>query len=272
MLLSLLLIFFGQTKGSVSQSLRVTLGLLVLPLQSLVDTPVTAFHWLTNRIASEHKLLDENARLRANNFLLQARLQRFAALEKENGELRELLQSSSHVSGKVLTAGLLAVDTGMGLQQMIVNKGSRSKVYLGQPVLDAYGVMGQVVDVGLLTSKVLLLTDVRSAIPVQSYRNGVRSVASGQGEGRYDLVLLNVSETADIRKGDLFVSSGLGQRYPVGYPVGMVISKKPVPGEHRFTITLRPLAHLDRSQQVLLVWPSNANLAKAVQRQLKKPV
>jgi rod shape-determining protein MreC len=100
----------------------------------------------------------------------------------------------------------------------------------------------------------LLLTDSHSAIPVQSYRNGVRSVAIGQGN-QNNLALLNVPETTDIRKGDLFVTSGLGQRYPVGYPVGVVIDKKHVPGEHFNLIVLRPKAHLDRTQQLLLAWP-----------------
>ncbi len=266
------MIAFGQSQWSASRWLRSSLSVLVFPLQSLVNVPVNAFHRLSDLLASEHNLLEENEKLRSTNFLLQARVQRFSALEKENDELRELLQSSSHVGGKTLTAGLLAVDRGVGLQQMILNKGGHQSVYVGQPVLDAYGVMGQIVDVGLLTSKLLLLTDSKSAIPVKSYRNGVRSVAAGQGNGLQNLVLLNVAETADIRKGDLFVSSGLGQRYPVGYPVGVVISQKAIPGTHQLSIVLRPLAHLDRSQQVLLVWPENAALAKTVKQQLHKPL
>lgn len=270
-LFSVLLMVFAHVKTPFFQSLRATIGLAALPFQYVVNAPVKAVSWLTDRVYTERNLLAENARLRATNFLLQARLQRFSALEKENLELRGLLQSSSHVGGKVIIAQLLAVDVAAGLQQMILNKGTRQNIYVGQPVLDAYGVMGQVVDAGLLTSKVLLLTDTKSAIPVQSYRNGVRSVATGQGTLNR-LVLLNVPETTDIREGDLFVSSGLGQRYPVGYPVGVVIAKTPIAGEHRDKIVLRPLAHLDRAQQVLLVWPNNADLAKVVQQQLHKPL
>lgn len=268
----MLLIIVGQSQWAVAKAARSFLGTFAFPFQYAVNAPINALSWIADRISTEHNLLDENAKLRASNFLLRAKLQRLSALEKENGELRELLQSSSHAGGQVVTARLLAVDMGVGLQQMIVGKGRRDKVYVGQPVLDAYGVMGQVVDAGFLTSKVLLLTDPKSAIPVQSYRNGTRAVAAGQGDGSGNLVLLNVPETTDIRQGDLFVSSGLGQRYPVGYPVGVVVKRESVAGEHRIKIVLRPLAHLNRSQQVLLVWPDDIDLGKTVQKQLSKPL
>lgn len=241
---------------------------IALPIQYIVNTPIKISKWLAMSITTQHQLLSDNASLRARNFLLSARLQRLAALEQENVELRELLQSSSHVEGKVTVGQLLAVDLSPSLQQMIVNKGAKDHIYIGQPVLDAYGVVGQVVNLGYLTSKVLLLTDSHSAIPVQSSRNNVRSVAMGQG-AKGTLALLNVSETTDIQIGDLWVTSGLGQRYPVGYPVGLVIEKQRVAGEHYIRVILRPVAHLDRTQQILLTWPTNASLAKVVQQQLK---
>lgn len=244
------------------------LAVVVLPAQYLVNTPITISKWLAMSVTTQHQLLADNASLRARNFLLQARLQRLSSLEKENVELRELLQSSSHLDGKVTVAQLLAVDLNPNLQQMIVNKGAKDKIYMGQPVFDAYGVVGQVINLGPFTSKVLLLTDTHSAIPVQNFRNGVRSVAIGQG-AKGDLVLIDVSETTDIRNGDLMVTSGLDQRYPVGYPVGLVIEKQRVPGEHYIKVVLQPVAHMDRSQQVLLSWPTNASLARAVQQQLK---
>jgi len=249
------------------RSLRTSLGLVVLPVQYLVDKPTKWMQGLAASISSQHRLLAENARMRARDFLLQARLQRLLALEKENVELRELLKSSSHLGGKVLVAELLAVGLDPNLQQMIVNKGSKNKVYLGQPVLDAYGVLGQIVSVGPFTSKVLLLTDARSAIPVQSYRNGIRAVVMGHGN-RGTITMSNIPETTDVRQGDLFVTSGLGQRYPVGYPVGIVVEIKHVPGEHYNMVLLRPLAHLNKTQQVILAWPNNASLAKTVQEQL----
>lgn len=265
---SLGLIFIGESRIPFFQTASSYLNLVVLPIQYIVNTPIKMTQWLASSITTQDRLLAENARLRAHEFLLQARLQRLLTLEKENGELRELLQSSSHVGGKVIVAQLLAVDLNPGLQQMIVDKGSKDHVYVGQPVLDAYGVVGQIVNVGLLTSKVLLLTDSRSTTPVQNYRNGVRAFAMGQGESG-TLVLMNVPETTDIKQGDLMVTSGLDLRYPVGYPVGMVIDIQHIQGEHFVKVTLSSLAHIDRTQQVLLAWPNDASLAKAVQKQLE---
>ncbi len=258
----------GRSQVPFLQTVRSYMNLIVLPIQYAVNTPIKMASWLVTSLSTEHSLLSENARLRAHEFLLQSRLQKLLALEKENVELRELLQSSSHVGGKVVVAELLAVDLNPNLELLIINKGLKDGIYVGQPVLDAYGVIGQVVNLGPLTSRVLLLTDTRSAIPVQNYRNGVRAVAIGQGsDGR--LALVNVSKTTDIREGDLLVTSGFGQRYPVGYPVGKVVQISNIPGADFVKVSLKPLAHLDRTQQVLLAWPNNVTLAKSVQQQLK---
>jgi len=185
--------------------------------------------------------------------------------------LRKLLQSTSEISGRVVVAQLLAVSLDPRLQQVILDRGSHIKVYNGQPVLDAFGVMGQVVDVGPLTSKVLLLTDTRSAVPVQDYRNGLRAIAVGQGiTGKLNLI--NVTNATNIKQGDLFVTSGLGLHYPVGYPVGVVSAIQKTPSQQFTQISLVPSAHLDQTQQVLLVWPSKAALFKAVQSQLQQPL
>lgn len=267
--LSIGLIIVGQSAQPLWQRVTAGLTLSVLPLQYAVNAPYALYKTLVTTMATQRQLLSENAQLRARNFLLQARLQRLTALEKENVELRNLLQSSSQLGGKVVVGELLAVDLSPSLQQMIVNRGARDQIFVGQPVFDAYGVVGQVINVGLFTSKILLLTDTHSAIPVQNNRNNVRAVAMGQGV-RGTLVLSDVSETTDIQLGDVMLTSGLDQRYPQGYPVGVVIEKQRVRGEHYLRIVLRPAARLDRAQQVMLTWPSNPALARTVQDQLKQ--
>ncbi len=258
----------GQSKQLLWQHVTAGLNVVVLPLQYAVNAPYALYKTLASTVTTQRQLLTDNAQLRARNFLLQARLQRLSALEKENVELRNLLQSSSQLSGKVVVGELLAVDLSPSLQQMIVNRGARDKIYVGQPVFDAYGVVGQIINVGVYTSKILLLTDPHSAIPVQNSRNNIRAVAMGQGV-RGTLVLSEVSETTDIQLGDVMLTSGLDQRYPQGYPVGVVIEKQRVRGEHYLRIVLRPAARLDRAQQVMLTWPSNPALARIVQDQLK---
>ena len=155
----------------------------------------------------------------------------------------------------MVVARLLSVELDPHLQQVVLDRGSEQHTYVGQPVLDAFGVMGQVIDVGSLTSNVLLITDKQSAVPVEDYRNGARAVAVGLGvSGR--LKLINVPLKNQIQAGDLFVTSGLGLRYPVGYPVGVVESINP--------LLLTPTAHLDETQQVLLAWPNKEQFKRAI--------
>ncbi|WP_423063648.1 rod shape-determining protein MreC [Candidiatus Paracoxiella cheracis] len=253
------------------QKIRSDLSVAVLPIQYLVDVPIKTVHWIVSSVTSQQQLLADNARLRAHELLLQSKLQKLLALERENAQLRELLKSTSHLGGHVVVAQLLAVDVDPNLQQIIIDKGRRYRVYRGQPVLDAYGVVGQVIHIGPLTSRVMLITDPKSAVPVQDYRNGVRAIVIGQGSSD-KLTLINVPDTSDIQKGDLFVTSGLGLRFPVGYPVGVVSELSHTPGKRFATVLLNPSAHIDRTQQVLLAWPSKASLEKAVQKQLNSKI
>ncbi len=247
------------------------LSLLVLPIQYLVNWPIKTIHWAATSVTTQQDLLGDNARLRAHELLLEAKMQKLLALERENAQLRELLQSSSHIGGQVKVAQLLAVSLNPSLQEIVVDQGGNHKIYSGQPVLDAYGVVGQVVQVGPLTSKVMLITNPKCAVPVQNYRNGIRAIAIGTGT-MAKLELINVLDTADIKVGDLFVSSGLAMRYPVGYPVGRVLEVQHQPGRRFATVYLEPSAHLDQSQQLLMVWPEKADLANSVQQQLKTPL
>jgi rod shape-determining protein MreC len=233
---------------------RATLSLAVAPLQYFVDRPVVFFRWVETNFATQQVLLMENAQLRARQLLIYAKLQKVLALERENAQLRALLKSSAQFDEKVNVAQLLAVDLAPYTQQIIVDKGKNEGVYVGQPVLDAYGVMGQVIAVGPITSRILLVTDSRSAIPVQNNRNGNRAILVGLG---YDgvLELSNVPITVDFQKGDVLVTSGLDGLYPPGYPIGTVSAVKRLPGERFASISVTPSAHVNQSRQVLLVWP-----------------
>lgn len=238
------------------QQMESYLSVTAIPLQFLANAPAEFIQWISASARSQHQILIENARLRAQQLLIEAKLQRVISLESENAQLRALLQSSPHVGGKFTAAQLLAVDMDPFVQKVILNKGSRDNIYRGQPVLDAYGVMGQVVEVGPYTSQVLLITDIQNAVPVQNIRNGVRAVAVGMGDSGA-LQLASVPDTIDVQVGDVFVTSGLGQRYPAGYPVGTVKSVSRDPESRFAAIILQPSAHIDRGREVLLVWPNN---------------
>lgn len=261
-LLSVLLLILDLQWPSFHK-LRNQLEVIILPIEKMVDLPIQLVSWVSSTVTQQEALVKDNARLRAHEFILQAKLQKLLTLERENVQLKALLRSTDYLSSKVMLANLLAVAVDSGMQQVILDKGSTDHIYVGQPVLDAYGVMGQVVDVSELSAKVLLITDKNSAIPVRDYRNGVRAVAVGNGDAG-TLSLINVPDTADIKVGDLFVSSGLGLRYPVGYPVGLVTQVARSSHQDFASVILSPSAHMNRTQQVLLTWPLNAKQRQRV--------
>jgi rod shape-determining protein MreC len=178
-------------------------------------------------------------------------------MKKENERLRELLGSRARLPTEVLIAELIGVVPNPNTHQVIIDKGSDAGVTIGQAVIDAQGIFGQIVEVSQFTSRVLQITDVSHALPVQVNRNGVRSVAGGTGR-RDALELENVPVTADIREGDLIETSGLAGRFPVGYPVGYVASVVISDTSAYARIMVRPAALLDRTRHVLVLFPQTA--------------
>jgi rod shape-determining protein MreC len=186
-------------------------------------------------------------------------LLKLAALEEENIRLRELLDSSFEVGEKRLIAELMSVNLDPYKHQIKINKGELDDIYPGQPLLDAKGVMGQIVHAGPYTSTAVLITDPSHAIPVQVNRNGLRSIALGSGTiNRLDLPY--IPNNADIQPGDLLITSGLGGHFPPGYPVAIVDAVQHDPGRTFSQVVATPLAHLNRSREVLLVWPGDTTV------------
>lgn len=234
-------------------SIRAALSLPLAPLQYIVSWPTNFIDTVKSAISTHDDLVNENLSLKAEQLLLRSQLQRLMAVESENNYLKALFQSSKQVKGKALIAELLAVDFEPFVNQVVLNKGSRDGVYVGQPVLDATGVMGQVILAGPITSRVLLINDPRSGVPVQNVRTGMRAVAVGDSySGK--LKLMYVPNTADVKVNDIFLTSGLGDRYPEGYPVGKVISVTKDPAHQFAEVYIQPSARLNSSRQVLLIW------------------
>ena len=243
------------------EGIRSTLSVVVYPMQYLVNLPFSIGDWASESLASRTRLLKENSELRARELEAEFKLQKLAALERENDRLRALLQSSSRRWERVLIAELVSVDFDPFKHQILLNKGSMDDVFEGHPLLDASGVMGQVIHVSPLTSTAMLITDPSHAIPVQVNRNGLRAIAVGTGETT-QLDIPHIPNNANIEEGDLLVTSGLGLRFPPGYPVARVSRIIRDPTEPFATITATPLAHLDRAREVLLVWPGETQEAE----------
>ena len=236
---------------------RTMLSTLVYPIQVAVNIPVEMGHWMAESLTTRSKLLEENDRLREEHKIISSKLQRYEILEAENKRLRRLLGSSIDYKEQVLIAELMAVEMEPSRHLFEINKGLRDGVYEGQPVVDDNGVIGQIYHVSPFSSTVLLITDPSHSIPVQVNRNGLRAIAVGTGQHNI-LHLEHLPTNADIEKGDLIVSSGLGKRFPRGYAVGKISRITHEPGSAFARVAVEPIADLTQSREVLLVWPHNA--------------
>ncbi len=248
-----LALIFADMRLNEMAATRATLSNVALPFYWLADLPARVVAWGREHLVTRSGLLRENASLRGERLLLRGQVQQMAALRAENIRLRALLNSTALIQDDVLVAELIGIAPDPTRHQVVLNKGARDGVYVGQPLLDAAGLMGQVVEVAARSSRVLLITDATHAVPVQVNRNGVRAIA--EGIGRLDtLELRHVAATTDIREGDLLVTSGLGRRFPTGYPVAVVREVIRDPGQAFALVRATPSAALNRSRHVLLVY------------------
>ena len=252
-LLSIACIFFDYHYPYLG-SVRSGFSFFAAPLQYFVDYPVRVMSWMQSLVSAKKVLIDENIKLHYRQTILEAELQKLMAIKEENSQLKQLLLTSSKEKMNAMAAQILAVDATNSRQLVILDKGKRDGVYVGQPVLDAKGVMGQIIDVGYLTSTVLLISDSKSAVPVSNNRTGEHAILVGTNDAGL-LSLINLPHTASIAKGDLLVTSGLGRLYPEGYPVGRVEKITHIPGEEFIKVDVYPVALLNRNRLVLLIWP-----------------
>jgi rod shape-determining protein MreC len=231
---------------------RDVLATAVYPLHHLMGLPTATKHWLIENLASRGALLEENARLREKQVFLNAQLQKLITLEAENRRLRSLLESVVDAPERMLIAELLAVDFDPYRHHILLNRGRQHGVYVGQSVLDQHGVIGQVIRADPFTATVILITDPKHALPIQIQRTGVRTLALGTGNFQ-KLELPHIPNHEDVRVGDLLITSGLGGRFPHGYPVGTVTEARFDPGSPFARIIARPIARLDRIREVMLL-------------------
>ncbi len=237
------------------EKVRHALSLLALPLQYAVDLPIKTGEWVAESLATRRNLLAENSRYKEEHSILKAQLQKYAALESENLRLRELLGSSFKVGDQVQIAEILRVELNPLKRQILINKGSQDGAFIRQPIVDADGIVGQIIHVNKLTSQVILITDPDHAIPVQVLRNGLRTIAVGsKDEGLLNLPY--VAANADIEIGDVLITSGLGGRFPYGYPVATISAIEKSNVRSFASVRAMPRAKLDRIREVLLVWDS----------------
>jgi rod shape-determining protein MreC len=232
---------------------RAWLSAAVYPVQVVVDLPFRAWDWVSGSFADRSRLRQENLELTARLRLANLQLQRFAALEDENRRLRDMRENSAGVAERVLVASILNVDLDPFRHRVLLDKGAADGVFKGQAVLDADGIFGQVAQVHAKTAEVILISDAEHAIPVQSNRSGLRTIAVGTGDSKR-LSLPFVTVEADLKQGDLLLSTGMGGVFPPGYPIAEVTQVVRNASTTFALVDARPTARLDRDREVLLVW------------------
>lgn len=252
-LLAIGLMFVDARFKNVTDPVRYQLNGLFSPVYEVMGWPGRFSEWLVEAGMSGEGMREENRFLKNQLLVLSGRLQKFSELAAENARLRGLIDSTIVVDGRVMIAEIVGVDADPFRHIVMVNKGAPEGVYVGQSVLDARGIMGQVIEVGPQASRVMLIADREHALPVRVARNGIRAIVAGNGEIN-ELTLQYVPESADVKVGDLLLSSGLGLRFPAGYPVAVVTRVNKTGGSEFADITARPVAELDRSRHVLLLF------------------
>lgn len=222
------------------------------PLQYLSYWPLHAFATAKGYLQSHQALAKEYQILQQQQFLQDGRLQRLVAIEAENERLRYLLKSSQSFDFQYQVAEVIQQDPASDKHYLILNQGLNAGIHIGQPVVDADGVVGEVTEVYPFSCKIILITDVSHAIPVENVRNQVRGILHGLGRLR-EMKLQHTFGQAELEVGDILVTSGLGGNYPYGYPVGEVQAVDQNPGDPFQCFKVKPKAKLDRIRQVLLV-------------------
>lgn len=236
------------------ERIRYGLGYATSPVYWVADIPTRVSFLIDDVFVSRTDLLEENENLRADLLIAQRELQLLESLASENNRLRALDEATRGINGEVLAAEIINISPDPYSKRVLINKGAGDGVFVGQALLDANGLMGQVEEVLPFTSWVLLITDSHHVTPVEVNRNGERALARGSRTTATELELEFVTQTQDMKAGDILVSSGMGQVYPKNYPVAEIISVFADPGQDFATVKARPLAQLDSTRHVVLVY------------------
>jgi len=244
--------FLDQRRGWLEQA-RYVLSAAAYPLQLAVSSPTAAWHWLQESYVTRAQLQAQNTELRDRQRLLELKTLRYEALARENGELRGLKDALPSVADRWLIAEVVNVELSSLRQRLLINRGSRNGVFKAQAVMDSHGLLGQTTHVGPWSAEIILVTDPQHAVPVQIERTGLRTIAVGAGDAE-SLALPYLPANADVKPGDLLVTSGLGGVFPQGYPVARVAEVRRDAVQPLAQIRATPLAQLDKLREVMLVW------------------
>jgi len=231
---------------------RVIASLLNIPFEIITQVPKSTIS-LLETYYPDSSLSQQYVDLQRKQIVLEARLQRYEALEKENQRLSKLLSASERFAEEVLLTEIVEFGLEPFNHKIVINRGIEAGVYLGQPAIAPDGVLGQVSRVGYHRSVVTLVTDPGHGLSVQIQRSGLRTIIQGAGKADHVIVPFLASQ-ADIQQGDILVTSGMGGRFPVGYKVAEVTDIVKDANEAFLIITAQTTARIGFAKEVLLLW------------------
>ena len=234
------------------EQVRSAASTIIYPLRVAANSPYKFSNWLATSFRTRKVLSQENSTLRIAQQHSQFELQRLQQLEAENHRLRVLLESAQAQELDLQMAEIMRVSLDPGRHHVILNQGAQLGINKGQVVIDAEGLMGQIIRTDPLQSEAVLITDSNHVTPIEVNRNGLRNIAYGNGDDKL-LHLPYFAQNSEIKEGDLLVTSGLGGRFPVGIPVAKIVKINRDPGKTFLDVYAEPIAALDQSRLVAVV-------------------
>ena len=263
---------FADSRFGYLERVRFGLGYATTPIYWVADIPTRVSFWIDDVFVSRTDLLEENEELRGRLLVAQRELQLLESLTSENNRLLALDEATGNINGDVMPAEIINVSPDPYSKRVLINKGARDGLFIGQPLLDANGLMGQIDEVLPYTSWALLITDPHHVTPVEVNRNGERALARGSRSVSNELELEFVTQTQDMQAQDLLVSSGMGQVFPKNYPVAEIISVYADPGLDFATVRARPIAQMASTRHVMLVFQNEEEQSLEVNQETEREI
>lgn len=252
LLVTSIVVLIMDVRMKMLSDFRYYLETALYPVLVFADSPRQVSQAVSSQFKSRSDLISENEKLASENFVLAADLMRLHSLEQENAAMRKFLNSPMHETSQRTFAEIIDVDSDPYLKRLTINRGTSSGIHESMPVITDEGLVGQVISSNYAYSRLLLLIDPSSSIPVIDTRNQVRAIATGNGS-HDELIITNVPRSTDIQKGDLLTTSGLGGVFPAGFPVAIVTEVGFSESQPFALVKAKPVVNVDTIRYVLVI-------------------
>ena len=245
-------LMYQDYQGTYTIKLRSYLSASLYPIQYLINLPNNLQKSFYANFLNREEIINQNQRLKEENLNLKSQMQQIYRLESENKRLYQLIDSKPKTENTYLFADIVSTSKILNKHQILINRGSSDGVKLGSSIVNAEGIVGHVIRDQIFASEVLLISDLEHAIPVEIVRTGLRSIAIGTGEFN-KLKINTLPINSDIQKEDIIITSGLGDRYPEGFPVGTITEISREVGNPFLEIEILPFANLKTINEVWVI-------------------